>query len=102
MMYTGDEETLRTDGATDSWGEEAFLTDIRPFSAIHYAPELRLHLEQLVTPPYDVISPEQQRRYYNRHPQNIIRLELGQDQPGDDRLNNRYTRAAATFAEWRM
>src|SRR5215469_8583523 len=78
------------------------MTDIRPFSGIHYAPELRSDLAELVTPPYDVISPEQQQRYYERHPHNIIRLELGLDEPGDDTLNNRYTRAAATFAEWRL
>ncbi len=77
------------------------MAEIRPFSGIQYAPELRPHLAELVTPPYDVISPEQQKNYYARHPNNIIRLELGQDEPGDDRLNNRYTRAAATFAEWR-
>lgn len=78
------------------------MAEIRPFSGMQYAPELRPHLAELVTPPYDVISPEQQKNYYARHPNNIIRLELGQDEPGDDRLNNRYTRAAATFAEWRL
>jgi uncharacterized protein (DUF1015 family) len=77
------------------------MTDIRPFGGIHYAPQLRSHLAELVTPPYDVISPAAQQHYYASHPNNIIRLELGQEQPGDDRLNNRYTRAAATFAQWR-
>ena len=78
------------------------MADIRPFSGIHYAPDLRPHLAALVTPPYDVISPEAQVAYYDRHPNNIIRLELGLDEPGDDTLNNRYTRAAAIFAEWRL
>ncbi len=78
------------------------MADIRPFSGIRYAPELRPHLAALVTPPYDVISPEAQAAYYDRHPNNIIRLELGLDEPGDDTLNNRYTRAAATFADWRL
>jgi uncharacterized protein (DUF1015 family) len=59
-------------------------------------------LAALVTPPYDVISPEAQARYYERHPHNIIRLELGRDKPGDDELDNKYTRAAATFADWRL
>jgi uncharacterized protein (DUF1015 family) len=78
------------------------MAEIRPFSGIQYAPEFRSHLAELVTPPYDVISPEQQNTFYERNPNNIIRLELGRDEPGDDRLNNRYTRAAAAFAEWRM
>ena len=55
-----------------------------------------------MTPPYDVISPDAQVRYYERHPENIIRLELGRDEPGDNDLDNRYSRAATTFAEWRL
>jgi uncharacterized protein (DUF1015 family) len=75
------------------------MADVRPLPGIRYADEA--HLAALVTPPYDVISPEAQARYYERDPHNIIRLELGRDEPGDDELDNRYTRAAAAFAEWR-
>ncbi|HEX5440377.1 MAG TPA: DUF1015 domain-containing protein, partial [Ktedonobacterales bacterium] len=75
------------------------MADVRPLQGIRYADEARL--AALVTPPYDVISPEAQARFYERDPHNIIRLELGRDEPGDDDLNNRYTRAAAAFAEWR-
>ena len=78
------------------------MVDIRPFSGIRYAPDLYSNLASLITPPYDVISPEAQASYYSRHPNNIIRLELGQDEPHDDTLNNRYTRAAATLADWRL
>lgn len=74
------------------------MADVRPLPGIRYTDEA--HLAALVTPPYDVISPEMQTRYYERDPHNIIRLELGREQPEDD-LDNRYTRAAATFAEWR-
>ena len=75
------------------------MADVRPLPGIRYADEAQL--AALVTPPYDVISPEAQARYYERDPHNIIRLELGREEPGDDDLDNRYTRAAATFAEWR-
>lgn len=75
------------------------MADVRPLPGIRYADETQL--AALVTPPYDVISPEAQTRYYERDSHNIIRLELGLDEPGDDDLDNRYTRAAATFAEWR-
>jgi uncharacterized protein (DUF1015 family) len=78
------------------------MADVRPLSALRYASDLQSNLASLVTPPYDVISPEAQATYYARHPQNIIRLELGQEQPSDDTLNNRYTRAAATLADWRL
>ncbi|HEX8994775.1 MAG TPA: DUF1015 domain-containing protein [Ktedonobacterales bacterium] len=76
------------------------MADVRPLPGIRYAPEI--DLAAVVTPPYDVISPEAQARYYERSPENIIRLELGRDEPGDDELANRYTRAAATFAAWRL
>jgi uncharacterized protein (DUF1015 family) len=81
------------------------MADVRPLPGIRYATgeqASQSSLAVLVTPPYDVISPEAQARYYERDPHNIIRLELGRDEPGDDELENRYTRAAATFAEWRM
>jgi len=80
------------------------MADVKPLPGIRYASKdgAPPDLARLVTPPYDVISPEAQARYYERDPHNIIRLELGRDEPGDDELNNRYTRAAATFAEWRL
>lgn len=75
------------------------MADIRPLRGMRY------HMDDLaavITPPYDVITPEMQAAFYARHPLNSIRLELGRDEPGDDALANRYTRAAATFARWRL
>jgi uncharacterized protein (DUF1015 family) len=57
-------------------------------------------LDELLTPPYDVISPAQQAAFYDRHPCNVVRLELTADQVGDDDHDNRYSRAAATLATW--
>ncbi|MFI5274976.1 MAG: DUF1015 domain-containing protein [Ktedonobacterales bacterium] len=76
------------------------MADVRPFPAIRYAPDA--DLAALVTPPFDVISPAAQAAYYARSPHNIIRLELGRGHATDDDLDNRYTRAAATFADWRL
>ena len=76
------------------------MADVRPFPGIRYAEGT--DLARVVTPPYDVISPEAQERYYQRDPHNIIRLELGKSQPTDDELDNVYSRAAVAFAEWRL
>ena len=76
------------------------MADVTPLPGIRYVDGA--NLASLVTPPYDVISPEAQSRYYERKPENIVRLELGRDEPGDNDLNNRYSRAAVTFAEWRV
>jgi uncharacterized protein (DUF1015 family) len=76
------------------------MADVQPFPGIRY--QRGAPLADLVTPPYDVVSPEAQARYYERHTENIIRLELGRDTPHDTALDDRYTRAAVTFAEWRL
>jgi uncharacterized protein (DUF1015 family) len=76
------------------------LAEIIPFRALRYDPHLVPDLTQVVAPPYDVISPEAQARYYGRHPYNVVRLTLakeGTGVPGD----SRYTRAAETFNAWR-
>lgn len=78
------------------------MADVQPLRGIRYDSEIAGSPGQIVTPPYDVISEEAQARYYARSPYNVIRLELTRDEPGDDSLNNRYTRAAATLAEWRL
>ncbi len=78
------------------------MADVRPLQGIRYASEAVPDLAQVITPPFDVISPEAQERYYARNPYNVIRLELGKTLPADNTLNNRYTRAAQTLAEWRL
>lgn len=78
------------------------MAEFLPLQGLRYDRKKVGDIAQVVTPPYDVISKEAQERYYARSPYNVIRLELGKEQSGDNSLNNVYTRAAATFAEWRM
>lgn len=78
------------------------MADVQPLRGIRYAREKVGDIAQVVTPPYDVINQAAQERYYVRNPYNSIRLELGKVEPDDDSLNNVYSRAAATFAEWRF
>ncbi|HEU0000552.1 MAG TPA: DUF1015 domain-containing protein [Ktedonobacteraceae bacterium] len=78
------------------------MADVRALRGIRYNDEVVSDLAEVVTPPYDVISKEAQAKYYARNPYNVIRLELGEEQVGDNTLNNRYTRAAAALAEWRL
>ena len=80
------------------------MTRIQPFRGWRYdlATTGAASLNELLTPPYDVISPVQQAAYYDRHPANVVRIELALDQPGDDDTRNRFTRAAATLSDWRL
>ena len=58
-------------------------------------------LSDVVTPPYDVISPEFQDELYKKHPANFIRLELNREEPGDNESSNKYSRAARFLRNWR-
>lgn len=76
------------------------MAKIIPFHGTAYDASVVGDVKQVVAPPYDIIDAAGQQALYNRHPQNIIRLELGLDQPGDSPTNNRYTRAGAALHEW--
>ncbi len=54
----------------------------------------------MVAPPCDIIDSTLQKTLHDRHPNNVIRLELGYEQPGDTPANNKYTRAAAALHDW--
>jgi uncharacterized protein (DUF1015 family) len=75
------------------------VASVRPFQGILYNPE-RVDLSRVVAPPYDVISPADQRRYYQQDPHNVVRLIAGEVRPSDTPEDNKYTRAAGFFREW--
>lgn len=56
--------------------------------------------ENVVTQPYDKISPAMQSRYLSLSPYNLVRLILGERKPGDSDKNNVYTRAAGYLSDW--
>jgi uncharacterized protein (DUF1015 family) len=75
------------------------VATVRPFEGIRYDPQ-RVDLSQVVAPPYDVISPADQRRYYKQDPHNVVRLIAGEVRASDTPEDNKYTRAAGFFKEW--
>jgi uncharacterized protein (DUF1015 family) len=75
------------------------MADIAPFSAYRYNLE-RVRLADVVTQPYDKITPVMQERYLRSGPYNLIAVEKGKAQPGDDAANNVYTRAEIALKEW--
>jgi len=76
------------------------LAEIRPFRGLHYQAGQVDDLARVIAPPYDIISPDEQRTLHARSPHNIVRLEYGEAHDDDSEENNRYTRAAATLAQW--
>jgi uncharacterized protein (DUF1015 family) len=57
-------------------------------------------IQNLVTQPYDKITPEMRARYYAQSPYNIVRVVLGEPTTSDTGADNVYTRAARSLHEW--
>lgn len=76
------------------------MARIVPFRALRYSREKVGDLASVMAPPYDVIPPVLQEDLYRRSPYNIVRLILGRTEKSDTEIDNRYTRAAADFADW--
>jgi len=75
------------------------LAKIYPFQPFRYS-EKAGPLANLVTQPYDKISPEMQQHYLSASPYNLVRVILGEKKPADNDGDNVYTRAAAFLNEW--
>jgi uncharacterized protein (DUF1015 family) len=77
------------------------MARIYPFRAWRYNPSA-VRLDDVVTQPYDKISPAMQQAYYQRSPHNLVRIILGLPELFDaDGRENVYTRAARDFRAWR-
>ena len=77
------------------------MARIYPFRAWRYNPST-VRLDDVVTQPYDKISPSMQQAYYQRSPFNLVRITLGLPELFDaERGESVYTRAARDFRAWR-
>jgi uncharacterized protein (DUF1015 family) len=67
------------------------VAEVRPFAALRYDETRAGPLEQLVAPPYDVLSESQRREYFDRSAYNVVHLTLPDSED----------EAARDFAAWR-
>jgi len=78
------------------------MAHIYPFRAWRYNPSA-VRIEEVVTQPYDKITPSMQQAYYDRSPFNLVRIILGKpelfDAEGGETV---YTRAARDFKAWQQ
>ncbi len=68
------------------------MPDLLPFAGLRPVPSVAGRLDDVVCPPYDVITEEQRQDLLGRSPHNIVRVEL----PNGD-----YTGAAELLEQWR-
>jgi uncharacterized protein (DUF1015 family) len=76
------------------------MADIRPFRALRYNLD-KVTASQVVTQPYDKITPTMQEQYYGTSPFNLVRIILGRREASDNTTDNVYTRASAFGRLWR-
>lgn len=75
------------------------MAEVIPFNGVLYNPQ-KVNAGSVMAPPYDIVTPEFKEGLYNKSPYNIIRIDFGKDNEGDNDKENRYTRASGWLNEW--
>ncbi len=72
------------------------MAEIKPLNALHYDLGRTGGLQDVVSPPYDVIDAEGRAELQRRSPYNVVGIDLPQGEP------DRYAAAAELLAQWRQ
>ncbi len=73
---------------------------ISPFRGLRYNPAKVSNIENVVTPPYDVIDPQHEAMLLAKDPYNMIRLDLGKKTSGAEENEERYAACKKLLAQW--
>jgi uncharacterized protein (DUF1015 family) len=78
------------------------MAEVVPFKGVLYnVPKVSgVSGEDLLAPPYDIITPEYREELYNKSPYNIVRIDFGKALDGDDERENKYVRARGYLEGW--
>ena len=58
------------------------MADIQPFRGVLYNTQ-QVKADDVLTQPYDKITPEMREKYLKLSPYNLVRIELGKEEAGD-------------------
>ena len=75
------------------------MATVKPFQPFRYTKKAG-DPKDLLTQPYDKISPAMQARYLAASPYNLVRVILGERHSSDSASDNVYTRAASYLDQW--
>jgi len=75
------------------------MAEIIPFKGILYNVS-KVSVGDVLAPPYDIITPEHQEELYRKSPFNIVRIDFGKEQHGDDETDNKYTMSKKYLEAW--
>ncbi|MBN2075458.1 MAG: DUF1015 domain-containing protein [Dehalococcoidales bacterium] len=76
------------------------MAEIQPFCGVHYNESHIQDWSEVICPPYDIISFQEQQELYLKSEYNYIRIESGRELPQDTATDNKYTRSATLFHQW--
>lgn len=74
------------------------MAQIIPFKALRYNQNI-VSGNDVIAPPYDVISEQYRETLYSKSPYNIVRIDFGKDEAGDVELS-KYKRANSLLNQW--
>jgi len=75
------------------------MAEIIPFRGLLYDVP-KTSIQDVLAPPYDIITPEGRDVLYARSPHNIVKIDFGREEPGDNETENKYTRAKEYLDAW--
>ncbi len=75
------------------------MAKIAPFRGLRYNRDIVTRLEDVVTPPYDVLDDKAQQDLLEKNPYNMIQLDLGKTSQKDI-PNERYSQAKQLLEKW--
>ena len=78
------------------------MAEVVPFKGVLFnVPQIsKVSGEDLLAPPYDIITPEYKDVLYEKNPYNIVRIDFGKEFPGDNSDENKYRRAKKALDDW--
>jgi uncharacterized protein (DUF1015 family) len=75
------------------------MPKVIPFNGLLFNCD-RVAANNVIAPPYDIISPEYKEVLYSKSPYNIVRIDFGRELPEDSAKDNKYTRARVLLEQW--
>ena len=73
---------------------------IAPLKGVRYNPERIGKIDDVVTPPYDVVTEKSVESYASKTPYSMIRLDITKNPGPSESGDARYNEAASLFRQW--
>jgi uncharacterized protein (DUF1015 family) len=76
------------------------MAEVHPFRGVRYNQQLVKDISIVISPPYDIITPQMAPELYRRSEYNFVRIEANRELPQDTAKDNKYTRSTAILEQW--